>query len=254
MNPRRALSATRAVLKHAVTWPANPAESGAFLRAVSKSVLLNDAGVAAGLERIPERALHELFPGVEDAEVWMHPHFDTWTLPYGETYVLAAITTQLRPNKIFEIGTYTGQSTRILAENAPSTATVYTLDLPPERLHLPGMEDAPPDQQAARIGEAFRGTGRASQIEQLHGDSATFDYSEFNGKIDLVFVDGVHTHEYVLRDSRAALQMLGPKGVVVWDDCSAELPGVVKALAELTRDIPIVRVASTRLAVYRKDA
>lgn len=254
MNPRRTAHATRAIVKHVAIWPFQRAQSSAFLRAVTRSALLNDDGVATALERLPERPLHELFPGIEDVEVHVHPRFGAWTLPYGETYALAAITAHLRPEQVFEIGTFTGQGTRILAENSSGSATVYTLDLPPDRLRLPGMESEPPEHQAARIGEAFKGTPAASKIKQLYGDSAQFDYSPFEGKVDLAFVDGVHTFEYVSGDSRAALRMLKPMGVVVWDDCSAELPGVVKALAELSHEIPIVRVSSTRLAVYRQDA
>lgn len=220
---------------------------------MSRSALLNDGGVAGALERLPEKPLHAIFPGIEGVDVHMHPRFGEWTLPYGETYALAAITTHLRPKAIFEIGTFTGLGTLVLAENSPDSATIYTLDLPPDRLHLPGMEDAPAERQLARIGEAFRGTPSASKVRQLFGDSATFDYSEFERAIDLVFVDGVHTASYVRKDSHAALRMLRTGGVVVWDDCSPELPGVVTALGELSREIPVIRVASTRLALYRKE-
>ena len=53
----------------------------------------------------------------------------------------------------------------------------------------------------------------------------------------------------VLRDSRDALRIVRPGGLIVWDDYQAEEPGVVRALHELAADLAIVNVRWTRLAV-----
>jgi hypothetical protein len=47
--------------------------------------------------------------------------------------------------------------------------------------------------------------------------------------------------------------MLAPNGTIVWDDYSLEFPGVVKALREFARTLPIFNVGCTRLAVYTRD-
>ena len=51
-----------------------------------------------------------------------------------------------------------------------------------------------------------------------------------------MFVDGSHTHEYVRADSRSALIIAPPGGVVIWDDCNYVCPGVARALLELRHE------------------
>ena len=64
-------------------------------------------------------------------------------------------------------------------------------------------------------GTRFRGTDCESRITQLYGDSATYDFSRHVGTVDLVFVDGSHSYEYVVSDSRLSLSLLrGGKGVI----------------------------------------
>jgi len=104
----------------------------------------------------------------------------------------------------------------------------------------------------APAAEAFKDSPYAGSITQHFGDSATFDYGPFEGKMDLVFVDGAHTYDHVKADSHSALSLVGPGGVVVWDDCHLYHPGVSRALLELRHDgHPVSRLESTRLAVLR---
>jgi predicted O-methyltransferase YrrM len=44
------------------------------------------------------------------------------------------------------------------------------------------------------------------------------DVGPYIGKLDLVFIDADHTYDAVINDSHKALQMLSPKGIVVWHD------------------------------------
>jgi predicted O-methyltransferase YrrM len=68
--------------------------------------------------------------------------------------------------------------------------------------------------------------------------------------MDLVFVDGAHTFEYVQNDSQKAWRMLKPGGVVVWHDCRAQTPDVVRFL--LQSPYQAARVEGTTLAFARK--
>jgi hypothetical protein len=72
------------------------------------------------------------------------------------------------------------------------------------------------------------------KICQLYGDSATFDFTPFFG-MDFIFIDGSHSYEYVLNDSRKAIQLLREgKGVILWHDYATEWwEGVTKALNDL---------------------
>jgi predicted O-methyltransferase YrrM len=204
------------------------------------------------LAQLPETSLHQLFPGIDQQTISLAHRHETWTIPYGEAFVLAAIASYVTPHCVFEFGTYTGAGTLAIARHSPDDCTVFTLDLPADRLRLPGIEAASPGVQAARIGEAFKRSEVAHKIRALQGDSARFDFSPFRGKVDLVFIDAVHTYEYVRNDTQRALEMLSPAGTIVWDDCSLEFPGVVNALREFQTSRKIHRIAGTRLAVYSR--
>lgn len=49
--------------------------------------------------------------------------------------------------------------------------------------------------------------------------SSDYFFQHNNDKFDLVFIDGLHLYEQVLRDIRNALEVLNPGGVIVLHDC-----------------------------------
>ena len=204
--------------------------------------------------RLPVRTLEELFPGIEDLEIPMRHTVRDRTLLYAEAYVLSLITAHLQPRRILEIGTATGQSTLLMARQARE-AQIDTLDLGGDVPSLGTQAGEPPWRDLEAVGKAFRETEYAARITQHLSDSARFDFGAFAGEIELVFVDGAHTTEYVRADSRNAISVLAPHGVVVWDDCNYVCPGVGRVLLELSRDgLPIYRVFGTRFAVMRAPA
>ena len=174
-----------------------------------------------------------------------------------ELLVLARVVRELRPQRLFEIGTFDGRTTLALAMNAPNDAQVYTLDLPaesPTALAIERSERAFVDKPVS--GARFLGTDAARKITQLFGDSATFDFSPY--RAELVFVDASHSYEYVLNDSARALAIIGDSpGVIVWHDYG-EWPGVTRALDELatsdSRFTNLRWIRGTTLAVLDRRA
>jgi predicted O-methyltransferase YrrM len=201
--------------------------------------------------RIPAARLEDLFPGVGDLEITLRHETRDRALNHGEAFVLSLITAWLRPRRIFEIGTASGQATLLMARQAPE-AQIDTMDLGNHAPSLGEQRGQPPWQDLTQIGVAFRGTPAEGRVTQHFADSAAFDYAPFRGAIDLMLIDGGHTYEYVRADSSAALGLVRPGGVIVWDDCNYLSPGVSKALHGLRRDgHPVYRVTGTRLAVLR---
>jgi predicted O-methyltransferase YrrM len=153
---------------------------------------------------------------------------------------------------IFEIGTFDGRTTLNLATNAPG-AEVHTLDLPPGRptaLPLKGGDDVYIDKPQS--GSRFLGTDCAPRIRQHFGDSATFDFTPFESRVDMVFVDGAHSAEYVRSDSMNALKLLRDgRGIIAWHDYGTRQ--VTETLDELSRQVPAFsgmrRVQETGLAL-----
>jgi predicted O-methyltransferase YrrM len=168
--------------------------------------------------------------------------------------VLCAMAKLLECRNVFEIGTYLGHTTWALARNNPQ-ARVYTLDLP----SLDAVPEARYDVTdpeyfvAYNRGIRFAGTPEAARITQLFGDSATFDFSPYRGRMDLVFIDGSHSEPYVLSDTRAALEMLSERGTIVWDDY-LYYPGIYKVVNELSASLhpKVFHIVGTRLAIYSR--
>jgi hypothetical protein len=69
-----------------------------------------------------------------------------------------------------------------------------------------------------------------------------------------VFVDASHAYSYVVNDTRLALALVRPGGIVLWHDyvSPAHCYGVWRALNELARELPLAHVARTSLVAYRR--
>jgi predicted O-methyltransferase YrrM len=169
--------------------------------------------------------------------------------------VLCALAALLDPATIFEFGTYRGDTAWLLARNVPR-ASVYTLDLAgPDERYSAQLELTDIDEYFHEWdrGARFHGTREGERITQLAGDSATFDFAPYRGKIDLAYVDASHSYSYVKSDTEAALAMLSPSGTIIWDDYT-HYSGIYAYLNELAAalDHPIFHVLDTRLAVYSR--
>jgi predicted O-methyltransferase YrrM len=167
--------------------------------------------------------------------------------------VLCALAKLLDCRTAFELGTYRGEATWLLARNVPELR-VFTLDLPNlEAAEHVALELTDRGEYFTHWdrGTRFAGTPESARITQLNGDSATFDFSPYLGQMDLVYIDASHSYSYVKSDTEAALRMLAPGGTIVWDDYTY-YPGLYAYLNELGAglDQPILHLLETRLAVY----
>lgn len=186
----------------------------------------------------------------------------TYRLPGGisdlETWILANLAKTAQT--LFEFGTATGKTTYLLARNAPEDATVITLTLHPDQVddYRSGSDDDTAALTAALEESRFdrfyySGTAAEAKIRQLFGDSKAFDETPYAGQCDLIFIDGSHAYSYVASDTRKALKMVKPGGVILWHDYRGprRAKGVYRALNELSRDLPLRRIKGTSLVAYR---
>lgn len=197
-------------------------------------------------DEIPSAYLTQLFPEGADAEVTVkidveHPY----ELPYGERLLLASMAQIIQPSTIFEFGTFTGRTTKLLADAAPD-AIIHTLDLPDEEIKWE-------EWMREVIGTAFSAEDAyTSRIIQHRVNSRKFDFQPLRGAVDLVFVDASHAYGDVLHDSHRALEIVSPQGVVLWDDYDPNQAGVVSALREIGRGgVSLARISKSRLVVHK---
>lgn len=211
---------------------------------------------------IPSTGVEDLIGEEAEARVVAPDGVDGNVSGY-ELLLIGALARRVGKSACFEIGTFDGRTTLNLAANTPSECHIYTLDLPASGMGDTGLQIAQADAKyidKPGSGARFRESLYATRITQLLGDSARFDFGPYEGKCDLVFVDGAHSYDYVKSDTEVALRLLKPDGgVILWHDyASPWWPGVTRALNELYADRPefqsMRHIKGTTLVVWEKGA
>jgi hypothetical protein len=212
---------------------------------VGRIVDLTKQWLYMGTTSLPVLPLDELLSDIDSLHLDLpSTRKHVFELPLLEQSVLAALVRDRQPRLIFEFGTYTGSTTLTLARSSPPDGVIHTVD-------LPWAASKPAEDP---IGAAFRDENEFSKkIVQHRCNLRDFDPSPWRSEADLVFIDASHQLDDVVHDSRRALELLAPSGVIVWDDYQPAQPGVVLALEQLHREVPISRIEGTRLAIYKPE-
>jgi predicted O-methyltransferase YrrM len=169
------------------------------------------------------------------------------------------LTKSYKPKKIFEIGTFDGRTTLNLALNSPVDSIIYTLDISGKQnydtkfpLDKEDTELIQPNILGRRFQENIEKFSMKNKIKQLIGDSATFDFSPYYNKINMVFIDGAHSYQYVKNDTEVALHLLRDgKGLIVWHDFFRY--GVAKALKKFKENMNynLIHIEKTSLVILK---
>jgi predicted O-methyltransferase YrrM len=157
----------------------------------------------------------------------------------GDMLFLLNLAKGRKARRILEVGTYRARTTSALHLNCPDAAIVsydiQVLDSP----YRQSLCDKPNVQ--------LRHASFSASAEALRKEPP----------FDLIFVDGSHRFEDVVTDSRLALELLVPGGVVVWHDYrhndyyTKELR-VPEGLEVIGKSVPIFAVPHTMCAVHVK--
>jgi predicted O-methyltransferase YrrM len=204
--------------------------------------------------RLRPTPLETLFPGIERMEepvelVYPFRRTRGTSMELEEMVVAATIARFTRARRVVEIGTFDGNTALNLAANLGDDGRVVTLDLPPEGTESGNgsthYADGKPAPFAVR---QYLDHPMRSRIRQVYGDSATIDWRTLGGPFDLALIDGDHTTPYVLADTRHALSVLAPGGIVLWHDY--EWRSVSAAIdTAVARGEPLHWIRGTRLAI-----
>jgi predicted O-methyltransferase YrrM len=209
------------------------------------------ADSVADVRQIPPVNVLDICPGTQRWTLQSFPSVGASVSPM-ECAALAALSHLVGAKRVFEFGTYKGVSTTQLALNLAPGGMVFTLDLPEDHpaysLPIPKPEER---QIAAEGGKGILiPRDLLDRVTFLSSDSATFDETPYLGSMDLVFVDGAHSYEYVKNDTEKGWNMLRPGGVLAWHDCVSNHRDVVKYIKEFGFDAKLVN--GTALAFANK--
>lgn len=211
-----------------------------------------------GTSGLPRKPIYQAFPMASttvrldnlDGYTWLHSEASPFAI---DLLTLCLLCRALEPRIVFEIGTFVGYTSLHMALNSPPEARIFTLDLPPGDRGTALSTTATDHKLIDRdVGTAvFEGSEVARKIERLYGDSATFDFSPWHGDVDLFFIDGAHSYEYVRSDTLHAMRCARPGGVVVWHDYGRmEQRGVTRWLHEFARDHAVYAVPNGSIAYH----
>ena len=90
--------------------------------------------------------------------------------------LLKILTSMFKPQNILEIGTYTGYSTICLAEGAPSTSKIVTIEID--------------DEMESFIKKYFQESEYGHKIDLIIGDAVELMHDFEDDFFDLIFIDG----------------------------------------------------------------
>ena len=208
-------------------------------------------------ERWPSRTIFEVCEGLTHDRIQLeHLPGSGIGTSIAELAYMAMICRAVRPQQIFEIGTFRGRTALNFALNSPDDCTIFTMDLPPEeKLNKPGDMNAADVQivSKSQTGIDYQGKDVAHKIRQLFANSMNFDFSPYHGQVDIVFVDGGHHYEASASDTRNALKMVRPGGFILLHDFAnyGDYNDVTRAVLDLLPRDSVVQLENSELAVYR---
>jgi hypothetical protein len=171
---------------------------------------------------------------------------DSWAMETGDAPIFSYLYKAINSQRHLEFGTWQGWGACLCLESCD--ATVWTLNLPDGETKSDGQwaygervisegevasgivsETYGTDEQGSvtyhrtdaggYIGHLYRKKGLGHRVCQVYCDSREWDISNYPSDFfDSVLVDGGHQAEVVISDTRKALQVLRPGGIIMWHD------------------------------------
>ena len=174
-----------------------------------------------------------------------------------DTAVLLALAKLVQPKAYFEFGTYLGVQLLNIIANLEPSARAYTLDLDETSAGKAEQHESDRPLTLEHLQSqdilAFRHSSYESQITRLFGDSNTFDFSPYDRRINMIFVDGGHDLRTLRSDTENSFRMLSDnhKGCIAWHDYGNPVyPHLKTYLDELSETRDMFFVEESMVAFY----
>ena len=186
---------------------------------------------------LPECDAQAVIPRFSETEIRITQcPLGNWSTPLADVFVLLKAALGFESKRILELGSYRGDTARLLAENTGPDTVICAVDA---------------DE---RHGASYQGLPIASKIRRRTGriSPALFDSKE---RFDLIFVDADHDFDSVMNDTEVAFQLLAQPGVILWHDYNHEfyfhdMCGVPEALNVFAKRHAIYSMRGTWLAIH----
>ncbi len=175
--------------------------------------------------------------------------------------ILKEIYTKFSKKNHLEFGTWEGFGTSLVCENSNVDVTtinipkgelldeknVYTSSLYPNlRQKFTGLDPEIPSDKDSSIGWVYKALGYSDRVTQILKDSKDLSNTDFSNNFETIFIDGGHSVEAVVSDTKLSLKVLANEGAIIWHDFTLneeelgvyESPlGVITAINQLLPEI-----------------
>ncbi len=173
-----------------------------------------------------------------------------YSLKLLELMVLIACIRITGAKRMFEFGTFLGNTTLHMALNSDPDAEIWTLDADDETLERLGFMET--YRWRGQFPLEFAGTSAEDKIHALRGDSHNFDVGQLAESMDLILVDGDHTAAGVGIDTQNAFRLRRPghRTCILWHDYDPSDEDCRDIVAALDKEIsPLIHIEDTKLVI-----
>lgn len=200
-----------------------------------------------GISQLPTIDLLELFPNFEET---VSPYsFLTGTSLITDIALLKMLARYFENGSYLEIGSWRGESIANVSDIMSDCVSVT--------LSEKEMRDKKFSEDFIKVHGIYT---KGINYRQIGHDSKTFDFCTLNKKFDLIFIDGDHSYEGILNDTKKVLPLLkNDNSIIVWHDYANGTEDVryttLKAILDgVPRDKQkyLFHVSNTICAVYLK--
>lgn len=188
---------------------------------------------------LPQIAAEQLCPASVSVELPIrYPLFAGEDAPLADLIFLLNLAKGRQAKRILEIGTYRARTTHALHLNCPE-ADIVSYDIQ--------VLDSPFRQALAGVAKVdLRHASYIASASTLRREK----------QFDFIFIDGSHTYQDALADSRLSLELISSEGIIIWHDYRPndhpyqnELR-VPEVLAVLRQSVQVFAVPGTMCAVH----
>lgn len=151
--------------------------------------------------------------------------------------VLLVLIKLIKPKKVIEIGTFKGYTTKLFLENSTNDCRVFSIDLPDNKiidLNATDLSLAEKDDQYndnyLRLIQMKEGVVHLNKLSKNHlnrlklikADSTSLNFVDQFNEANLIFIDGGHTNETILKDTLNSEKII-KNGVIIWHDFNSNI-------------------------------
>jgi predicted O-methyltransferase YrrM len=233
---------------------ANPKEviTQGYMAMARKKAEVNYEKIVAdkyGINQFPTIDLLDLLPGLH--ETINYYSFLTDTSLITDIVMLKALAKRAGDCSYMEIGSFRGESITAVADVAKDCTSLT--------LSVDEMRAFNFDENHIKASGVY--IKDRKNITSHYHNSLTFDFSKLNKKFDLIFVDGDHTHDAVVSDTRNVFKLLKDEiSIIVWHDY-AYYPGAVRheVMSAILEGTPkefhnnLYHVSNTMCAIFTRE-